>query len=497
MRAAPTTVPQARPALVAVRGRWAGALEAWLFPTAPLSHISRRVLAAGYLAGGAAVAGAALLRQTGVPAWQTMWAEDGKVFYNQALSMPFARTLVTPNAGYVQLFPRLAAAIAALVPVGGASIVMSLVGAVSLGVLSCLVFHMARGHIASPWLRGLLAASMVLLPVASGELLDNAVNVPWWLFFVCFWALLWRPRSWAGAGGGAALCALAAASEPLTALLLPLVLLRVVALVPWRPAGAAGGGWLRQQAAGLGLAAGLVFQAAVRLANGSGGGTAPSFRVGAGRALVQALGLRVGLGLLAGARATNWLAAHQRDLATGIGLVLICLVAVVGARSAASRARAFAIVATICAVGFFVLEVWARGISPIVAGDQVQAGSRYQAVPLLLLLSSVAVTADNWATVGWGRVARAPAGLHGRPRSRRAGFRPRELVAATACAVLLLPTWVVDFRDTNARSHGPSWPAGAASAAHRCAAKGTQDVLVAIDPSGWAATVPCRRLGPG
>ena len=70
---------------------------------------------------------------------------------------------------------------------------------------------------------------MVLLPLATVEMLDNLVNLPWWMFFASFWALLWRPRR-AAAAGAAVLCALAAASEPLVGLLLPLAAVRAVAL---------------------------------------------------------------------------------------------------------------------------------------------------------------------------------------------------------------------------------------------------------------------------
>jgi hypothetical protein len=98
---------------------------------------------------------------------------------------------------------------------------VALSGAVGLALVSCLVFHMARGLIASPALRALLVASMVLLPVAVVEMLDNLVNLPWWIFFAAFWALLWRPSGPGGRAVAALVCLLAAASEPLVGLLMP------------------------------------------------------------------------------------------------------------------------------------------------------------------------------------------------------------------------------------------------------------------------------------
>ncbi|HUC13050.1 MAG TPA: hypothetical protein VMS00_01230, partial [Acidimicrobiales bacterium] len=147
------------------------------------------------MAGLVAIGAAALLRQSGLPATSTIWAEDGRIFYAQALRMSFWQTLVTPHDGYGQLFPRVVVQVARLATAGQAAEIMAIAGAFSLAAIACLVFHMARAHIASPALRSLLAASMVLLPVAGAELLDNVVNVPWWLFFASFWALLWRPNS--------------------------------------------------------------------------------------------------------------------------------------------------------------------------------------------------------------------------------------------------------------------------------------------------------------
>ena len=158
-----------------------------LFPVAGRSDWPAWSVAVAYVIGLATTSAAALLRQPGVPATKTIWAEDGRIFYAQATTLSFWRTLTTLHNGYMQLFPRLAVQLVHFVPVADVSTLFALVGAVSLGAICCLVFHMARGHIAAPGLRALLAAGMVLLPVANVELLDNLVNVPWWLFFAAFW----------------------------------------------------------------------------------------------------------------------------------------------------------------------------------------------------------------------------------------------------------------------------------------------------------------------
>ena len=526
LEGAPTT----EAAFTSRRHRATAHLEEWLFPLVPKSRAKRAIVVGGYVAGCAAVAVLALLRQSGTPAWRTLWAEDGRVFYSQALSMPFTRTLVTPHDGYIQLYPRLVAELATVLPPRDASWVMALAGAISLGVISGLVFHMTRAQVASPVLRALLGLSMVLLPVAGAELLDNAVNVPWWLFFACFWALLWRPRTLLGRVGAASLCALTAASEPLTALLLPVAALRVAALGTPYPSGrilahaarttgnawsTKSSRWFTAQAPVVGLLAGLVFQAAAIMTHAGNRGVAAAFSPGSAKGLGQSLAVRTGLGLVTGVRATDSLVVHDRALATALGALVLLVVGAVGALCPSLGARVFSAVAVFTGLVCFLVPTWLRDVAPLMAAGKVQPASRYQAVPLLLFLSVVVVEVEGWvAGVSRrrpGHVTPLAGGSEDGERHPRAlasdtlwahrdrhGARSgqRDFIAAAICVALLAPTWVADFRDANARSSGPSWPAGVARAAERCAGSSLGEVALPIDPRGWTAVVPCRRLQP-
>ena len=384
-------------------------------------------LAFGYLSGFAAVTAAALLRQPGVAAIKTIWAEDGRIFYAQATALSFWRTLITLHNGYVQLFPRLAVQLARLVPPADVSTLLALIGAVSLGGLSCLVFHMARGHIVSPGLRALLVAGMVLLPVANVELLNNVVNVPWWLFFAAFWALLWRPRSWPGRACAAGLCFVAAASEALVGLFLPLAVFRVIALRQ-----------TREQAPSAGLLLGLVYQAAVILPSGAKALSSPGGLDDVG----QSFAIRVGLGILGGVKGTDWLVDHARVLGIAVGFIVIGAVVLVGLYARSPRVRVFTVVAAAYSAVCFVLPVWLRDVATVMQLGTLRIAGRYQAVPVLLIMSAVFVLVDYFVREAgaathrhstWG--TRAPPAL-----ARRAG------VAAAVCAALLLPSWVADFR---------------------------------------------------
>jgi hypothetical protein len=448
-----------------------------LFPVAVRSDLPPWVLAFGYLSGLAAVAATALLRQPGVGAIKTIWAEDGRIFYAQAMTTSFWRTLTTLHNGYMQLFPRLAVQLARLVAASDVSTVLALTGALSLACLSCLVFHMAKGHIASPGLRGLLAAGMVLLPVANVELLDNVVNVPWWLFFATFWALLWRPRSWPGQAGAALVCFLAAASEALVGLFLPLALARAVTLR--EP---------REQAASGGLVLGLLYQAVVILPSGAKALSSP----GGLHDIGESFAVRVGLGMVGGVKGTDWLVGQARDPSIAIGFVVIGVVVLAGWYARSVRVRMFTLVAVAYSVICFFVPVWLRDVATVVQIGSVRIAGRYQAVPVLLLLSAVLALADYFAR------ERPAAGFRYTAWSTRTtpAVPRRAVVAVAVCAVLFLPSWVADFRGPNLRSAGPPWATEVAQAAAVCRRGGVATATLSIDPPHWTVILPCRVVAP-
>jgi hypothetical protein len=420
------------------------------------------------VAGLVAVGATALLRQSGLPATSTIWAEDGRIFYAQALRMSFWQTLVTPHDGYGQLLPRVVVQVARLGAPGQAAEIFAIIGAFSLAAIACLVFHMARGHIGSPALRALLVAAMVLLPVATGELLDNVVNVPWWLFFASFWALLWRPRSATGRASAVLVCLLAAASEPLVALFLPLSVARALAL---RNA--------RDQAPTVGIVSGLLYQVLV-MARSSGSIVSSA---GSVPALAQSFSVRVGLGLAGGEKGTDWLFTHSRPIAVALGALVLCSLLAVGVFFAGSlQVRLFTLAAASFCLGCYLVPVWLRGLGPTMQIARAEVASRYQAVPVLLLVSTILVIADHWAK------ARSEAA----PRHGSRNWRSVTVVALCAC--LLGPTWVVDFRDSNQRSAGPAWSTQVAGATAQCRRAPTAAVSLAIDPPGWDVSLKCRDL---
>ena len=450
-----------------------------LFPPADGNGRRRALVATGYALGAASLSAVALVRQSGVPATSTAWAEDARVFYAQTLTTSFGRALFKTYDGYAQLVPRLLAQVARWAPPGRAAEVFAVGGAIGFALTACLVFHMARGHIGPAPVRVLLVAAMALLPIATAELLDNMVNLPWWLFFAAFWALLWRPRTTAGMVAAGALCFLATASEPLVALFVPLALVRGLVLRP-----------LREHAATAGLVVGLVYQGVARLVSGG-----KSFTPAALHGIGQDSAERAGLSSFAGMRAADWLMSHSATAAVALGAVIACAIVAAGLTARDQGVRSFTVAATVFSVVCFVVPIWLRGVSALLETSALAEGSRYQAVPLLLLISIVMVVAGHLARPRPAEAPLSPPGhtVAGPARlARRPGRNGTAVVVA--CAVLFLPTWVADFRDANLRSEGPAWPVQVSRAVASCRDSHTRTATVRIDPPGWQAVLVCRGI---
>ncbi len=163
-------------------------------PPEPSAAAPGRVARRGALSLIALAAGAVvmLLRIAGRSPLTTIWAEDRTVFLVQALASP--RYLFASYAGYLQLLPRLIAQFVSFLPLRDASVAFAIAGAAIASAVALFVFYASAGHIRSGWLRALLAAAVLLLPIAPLEIADSAVNTPWYLLFGLFWAALRRAR---------------------------------------------------------------------------------------------------------------------------------------------------------------------------------------------------------------------------------------------------------------------------------------------------------------
>jgi hypothetical protein len=447
-----------------------GQTRAWLgtnlFPSAPSAHPARRERRPTHVAAWVAIAAGLVLvqlaRMSGSAPLNSLWAEDGARWLADALHRGFFSALSTTYDGYLQTVSRLVAEPVSVLPAAWFAPAMALSGALIVAGCAFVVWWASAGHIASPYLRGVLAAMIVLTPVAGVEVYDNVTNSIWFLMFLSFWLLLWRPATMARAVGAACLLFLAAVSTIGVALMLPLWLLRAFAI--------------RDRRDGVivaGYAAGVVIEAATLSTQGGG------FPARWDWNLFPAYAQRVIGGAVTGGSITGALWRHigtPVELVLAAGLLAFVAVALVRAEP---RVRAFVAIAVVLSLGIFVISGYERGVTFALLwprGSSNADGARYIVVPTLLLTSALFVVLD--ARVG----AVSPETW-------------RTTRAATAALVALAALF--SFNVASSARGTPRWTASLNSARYTCAHTHVADTRVPVDPLvfGFSLPLPCSKAG--
>jgi len=403
-----------------------------------------------------------LWRQRGVPVWNSLWAEDGRVFLSDAIRN-FPGTFFDQNGGYVHVVPRLIAGVVAALPVTDAAAGMAVGSGAVIALIAGFVYLASSEILRSRIARLGLALAVVVLPVPGSELLANTTNLHFYLLFACFWALVWQSETPLAVGSRGLVVLATALSDPLSALFLPLALVAPIARRTI-PALAVTGLFL----------AGLAAQFALMA-----GGARPErnwgFRLGA---LPEIFSLRVAGGLLVGDRFLGdaW-AAYGRGFAYGALLLVTGLIAALLFRSD-RRTAAFTLISVGYAGLFFCVQLFGRGsggMDPDWHGFQLN-GARYILLPFLLMVGVILALLDA-----------APEGRGGAAWrwGRRAGL------------VWLAALLAVNYSVRSDRSRGPQWDRELAGARSICDAKRTNSTSVLVAPAPprvWFATIPCKRL---
>lgn len=314
-----------------------------------------------------------LWRNRTSPAFDVVWAEDGDVFLDDALSSAPGTTLFEPYAGYLHVLPRIIGEAVSFFPVHYAALLLAGSAALVVALLSVYVYVVARPLIPSPAARAGLAGLMVLLPAAGFETNASVANLHWYLLVATALTFLVVPATRSGAALGTAVAALCALSDPLAALLLPLVLLRGLR----QPARA----WWAPAAVVVGLAMQLTAVLTSYEPNVYG-------EVVPGD-IPRVYGLRVAGSFLFGDR--------HLDTVAGLGAVwpaYLCLLLVVALLvyllvTSAPAARRWVVVFSGYSVLFLVVTVGLRGTEEFFPGTFTYLGSRYTVVPLFFLYAAV------------------------------------------------------------------------------------------------------------
>jgi hypothetical protein len=401
-----------------------------------------------------------LSRQSGVGAISTIWAEDGSVFLQDAMGNPSPSLWLAPYAGYMHLAPRVAASVAAWLPIEWAPLLMTGGAALAVAALAALVYRIAAEHIPAAPERLALATSMVLLPVAGLEGANAFANLHWYLLFASAWLTVGVPQTNCAAAVAGFVLFVSAASSPFAALAAP--------ILAWRA--------LRKRRAVdiaclAAFAAGTALQAGVILSNL---GSRPLDPLAADlTSLVRWYGFHVIQSAVLGVALRDAaLALFGTGASALVALLLLAYVASSGVRGVSTRPF-FPIVFAALHLAYFVIPVTLAGAST----------PRYAITPILLVYSILA-----WAVA-----------------LDRANDRPtRGRVAVGLLAVLLL----VDFSPPNQRSEGPTWRGEVEAARRACTSDSPNGGLMRIPPQNlpdgdprssdgyWTVRVPCGKLVP-
>jgi hypothetical protein len=426
---------------------------------------------------------AMLLRVAHIPAWDVVYAEDNGVFLVGALAHPW--DLLAPFGGYLELVPRILGQIASLLPLWDAARVYAVSGALIAAVCALFTYHASEGYIRSPWLRAMLGAALILLPLAPIEMADNGVASPWYLLPTAFWAVMWRPRTGAGMLAAALVAFAAASSEIVAVIYLPLLVIRVIALPRWK-----------EHAVTIGFLLGLLAQVPAILSDYAR--HAQRFHhfsppLASVRFYFHAFVLRsVGWHL-------SWWLQRLLGLNAATAVVGAFLLAVLGwvLITGDRQVRVFAMLATV--IGFVEVIIVASVPGPPGGGrvtrefaiPTFQPGSRYDAVPVMLLDAMVIVAVDAFI-----RRRRRAATSTPTPPPQDAGRRPRPwaLIAVTALTCALAFGWVSDYRYYVPNRVTPGyWTQTAHQWLETCARSKTGEISLPT----WDArnvTVPCSRI---
>jgi hypothetical protein len=392
----------------------------------------------------------------------SIWAEDGSIFFQAALSGGFLHTVLTPYAGYLVLMPRLIGEVGGLVPLRDVPAVLAIVSASVIALSGLVVWHASAGHIRNPYLRGTLVVAAILTPVASLEAVTSGTYVAWYMLFAAFWLLLWRPATIWGAVLAALFILATALSSPGVLYFAPVVALRALAARDRRDLVI-----LSSYALGVAIQVPVVVLSTESSVSPAwSGDIVVSYlqRVVDGATLGEHLG------------GNAWASFGWPFLIA----LLACLIA--GLAFAAWRSTAptryLAAIAVPTSVVMFFGSAYQRAVGEALVwppGGSSGLGGRYAIVPAMLLVSVALALVD---------------------RSSRPRLGPKALSwlgMATVAVVLVAIVTSFDLRNSLARGT-PSWDDALDNAASVCAAKRPSEFRVPTSPPGFGVVIPCDQI---
>jgi hypothetical protein len=417
-------------------------------------------------------------------AQDTLWAEDARIFLNQAVQRGPIPALFNSYAGYLHTVPRMIAGLTVqFVPIELWANSMAAGACIVAAGVAALVFVCSRDVVG--WLpaRLVLASITILVPLAPREVLGNTANLHWYFLWLTPWLLLYRPRSRSGAWMLSVAALLAALTEIQMAMFVPLLLWRFRDRVRWPVR--------------ILFLVGVAAQIGTTLLWPRGHSTAQ---------LIEPASLAYGY--LINCVMTIWLpsALDIGKLLTSVGPIA-CIVFLLPFLAAAgwgfrygTRLKRVMIVTLL--LGSAVLYVIAVEISPGTFYDYARMTTqqlavpwlaRYGVVPSMMLLALVPIAVTTRRPRSAAASLRTPVP----PAASRALRRATRLALPWAASVLIIALMLAQFGPASTRrSGGPLYQPQVAAQARACLTKPASDTvpLAGAPASDWKVYVPCSLL---
>jgi hypothetical protein len=406
----------------------------------------------------AAVAiGAAVLLALRAPfALHHLWAEDGEIFLQQAVTKGIARPFGYAYAGYYLFVPRVIGGVTAILPLRLAPVTTFVGVAVVVSWCAATIFVESQGWLSSRISRYLLAFSIVLLPTLGFEAIASSSTLQFTMVFAALVALMSTSTGRASIVNRTVLLALTGLTTPIALVLAPIAVVRVALSRPRR---------LDQPTIALAVATALQLLMIVL--------GRPTRTKGVPMTASQIAHLYLRSALYPNLLPKRLATGHAPSfLVFVIGCLVVAGVVLAWRNSQRDRALFLALVPA-TGLAFW---VYAGARSAVVSG---YLPARYTVFPAWCVLWAVLVAGEEVSRTLWP----------GRPVSR----------AMSVVAVLVLFSWAGYWTPAAFRSSGTDWSTAISNAKYVCQTTRSHTAEVAISPNmhtfhRWVVSIPCRDL---
>ena len=437
-----------------------------------------------------------LWRVSGEYVWRTVWFEDAAVFYRDALDQPLTETFAKPYNGYAHVLPRILATVGSWLPPEWYSAWAAVSSAFVVSLLALFLYFASTPLLRAPLRRGILAASLLVLPVLSLEVLGALCNLQWMLVIPCLFAVLFPVDGWGGIAVRAVIGVVAPLTSPLCLLFAPFALYQLVMFVRRSDQ------WRRFVVPVLYLAAcvgQLILYLGAEHHPLRGAVHPPLGDVLDDIADLYTVGVLIYGGLDAELSSELW-----RSSSSWLGWVAAVVVSVlllVKLRRAESTARLWIAGFALASPVVFAFTMVQRPERVVLALSLLPRDMRYWVVPQFLMLIALLVppAVDRGLLVGSSQGAGmgfSATNTSVRGGGALAGGLPWVSLSMLTVAWLGLAV-APSYRHDVDRSNFPSWPDEVADAQAACRVDPTEPQIIEVSPPDWQLQMTCVELDAG